>query len=270
MKLFIPALWVCVGISCASAGPFAPAAGQVGSSAIGHLDPSFVAWASSVAEWNRGPLNIANPGLGLASFGTAANALGPAEGLPTSVVSLGDGGWITLAFDRPIRNGAGADFAVFENGFGDTFLELAFVEVSSNGVDFFRFDAVSLTATDVQVGGFGELDPTNLNNLAGKYRGGFGTPFDLQELVGVSPLLDVTQIGFVRIVDVVGSIDPAFATTDSRGNKVNDPFTTPFASGGFDLDGVGAIHVVPEMSSTVLALIGLGVVFVVQRLRTVR
>ncbi len=35
---------------------------------------------------------------------------------------------------------------MFENGFADAFLELAFVEVSSNGIDFARFPAVSLTA----------------------------------------------------------------------------------------------------------------------------
>src|SRR5207249_2137736 len=122
------------------------------------------------------------------------------------VVSLGDGGQITLGFDKPIRNGSGADFAVFENGFASgslAFLELGFVEVSSDGMNFFRFDATSNTQTTTQVASFGLLDATNLNNLGGKYVAGFGTPFDLQELAGRSPFLDVNDVRFVRIVDVV-------------------------------------------------------------------
>ena len=36
---------------------------------------------------------------------------------------VGDGGSAILTFDTPIANGPGFDFAVFENGFSDTFLE---------------------------------------------------------------------------------------------------------------------------------------------------
>jgi hypothetical protein len=238
-------------------GPFAPAAGQPGSDAIGKDDPRIKAWATSVEELARGPMNISNPGLGNASFGVGANALGPAQGTATDVVSLGDGGWITLSFASGIRNGPGPDLAVFENGFADVFLELAFVEVSSNGTDFFRFPAISLTQTATQVGSFDPLDPTNLYNLAGKYRAGFGTPFDLAELAGVSPLLDVNHVTYVRIVDVVGSINPLYATHDSLGGMVNDPWPTPFASSGFDLDAVGVLHVVPEPSTWALGCLGL-------------
>jgi hypothetical protein len=247
--------------SVVQAGPYAPAAGQVGSTAIPFDDPAIDAWASSVVELTRGPLNIAHPSLGLASFGTGASALGPSGTNSSAIVSLGDGGSITLAFAQPIKNGVGFDLAVFENGFADEFLELAFVEVSSNGVDFFRFPAVSLTPTTTQVGGFGSLDPTNLFNLAGKYRVGYGTPFDLNELAGISPLLNVDQVGYVRIVDVVGTIDPAFARTDSLGNVVNDPYATAFASGGFDLDGVASLHAVPEVNAaTLLTLAAIGLV----------
>src|SRR5262249_31074103 len=145
--------------------------------------------------------------------------------------------------------------AVFENGFADGFLELAFVEVSTNGADFARFPAVSLTPTATQIGSFGTLDATNLNNLAGKYRAGFGTPFDLSVVAGLSPAVDVAAIHFVRIIDVVGSINPALATHDSLGNAINDPYPTAFASGGFDLDAVGAIHVVPEPAAWGLVVI---------------
>ena len=241
----------------ALAGPFAPAAGQPGSTAVAAGDPRFVEWANSVANLTRGPQNIANPGLGLASFGVPSNALGPSDAATnfSGVVSLGDGGQITLGFAQPIRDGAGPDFAVFENGFasgGLSFLELGFVEVSSDGANFFRFDATSDTQTATQVGSFGLLDPTDLNNLAGKYVAGFGTPFDLAELAGVSPLLDVNDVRFVRIADVVGSIDPLFATHDAFGNIVNDPWPTPSASGGFDLDAVGVINAVPEPGGLVL------------------
>lgn len=248
-----------VVLSCAvvRSGPFAPQAGQPGSTAIAGNDPRFVEWASSVQSLVRGPQNIANPSLGLASFGTPGNALGPSDAATnfSGVVSLGDGGQITLGFDKPIRNGPGPDFAVFENGFASgslAFLELGFVEVSSDGTNFFRFDATSDTPSTTQVGSFGLLDATNLNNLAGKYVAGFGTPFDLEELAGRSPLLDVNDVRFVRIVDVVGSINPLYAIFDSLGNIVNDPWPTASSSSGFDLDAVGAINVVPEPSGATL------------------
>jgi hypothetical protein len=239
------------------AGPFPPAAGQPGSTAIAAGDPRFIEWASNVVNLTRGPQNISNPAIGLASFGTASNALGPSDAAANTagVVSLGDGGQITLGFAQPIRDGAGPDFAVFENGFasgGLAFLELGFVEVSSDGTNFFRFPAISDTQTSTQVASFGLLDATNLNNLAGKYIAGFGTPFDLSELAGVSPLLDVNDVRFVRILDVVGSIDPLYATHDSIGNIVNDPWPTSSASSGFDLDAVGVINAVPEPSGIVI------------------
>jgi hypothetical protein len=52
----------------------------------------------------------------------------------------------------------------------------------------------------------------------------------------------VDSITQIKIIDVVGSIDDDFTTYDSQGNKINDPWPTPFASGGFDLDAVAVIH----------------------------
>lgn len=157
------------------------------------------------------------------------------------IVSLGDGGNALLTFDPPIKDGVGPDFAVFENGFTDVFLELAFVEVSSDGVNFFRFDAVSLTQINNQVEGFGVLDATRIQNLAGKFRIDYGVPFDIAELTD-DPLLKKDSIVFVKVVDVVGCIQEEYATYDSEGNKINDPWPTAFESGGFDLDAVGVIH----------------------------
>jgi hypothetical protein len=238
------------------AGPFAPAAGQVGTTALAKTDPSIAAWATSVEQLTRGKQDISNAASALANVGAVADVLGNNAG----VLSLGDAGSITLGFAQPIANAAGYDFAVFENGFASgslAYLELAFVEVSSNGTDFFRFNATSLTPTATQIGSFGLIDATNLNNLAGKYVGNFGTPFDLAELAGTSPLLDVNNVQFVRLIDVVGTTNPLYATLDSQGNIVNDPWSTAFGSGGFDLDAVGVINQVPEPASWWLAAIAL-------------
>ena len=248
-------LFFCLALSSglAFAGPYAPAA----------VDPTAVTgWASGYQDLVRGPVDISNPSGGNATFGTGANALGPADAQNDSlpVVSLGDGGRITLTFPRPIANGTGPDFAVFENGVAD-FLELAFVEVSSNGTTFFRFPSVSLTQTATQVGSFDLVDPTDINNLAGKYLRGFGTPFDLAELAG-TPGLDISNVTQVRIVDVVGSIDPLYGTRDSvrnaqtpLGNLINDPWPTAFGTGGFDLDAVGVLNFAPAPEPSTLLLL---------------
>ena len=133
---------------------------------------------------------------------------------------------------------------MFENSFNDNFLELAFVEVSSDGENFVRFRASSLTDATTQVGSNGSVDPTMLNNLAGKYRVGYGTPFDLEELRGKAGL-DIDHVTHVRIVDVVGTIDPQYATRDWKGRIVNDPYPTNdtvWGSGGFDLTGVAVLR----------------------------
>ena len=228
-----------------SLAQFAPAAGQIGSTAIHKDSSAIVAWATGISV-EKGYINITDPsqsheGSNFASFGQAENALGPASGTSEDVVSLGDGGNAILTFFRPITNGTGPDFCIFENAFTDTFLELAFVEVSSDGIHFVRFPAISLTQTETQIGPFGSVDPTKIHNLAGKYRQGFGTPFDLQDLIDSSGI-DLNSITHVKIIDAVGSIDSQYGTVDSQGNLVNDLFPTPFYSGGFDLDAVGVIH----------------------------
>lgn len=233
--------FVIIGSSAVFAGPYPPAAGQPGSTAIYKDDPNIINWAADIVV-QRGYVDITNPALGLASYGSLANALGKAQGDLYNVASLGDGGSVTLSFEYPIRNAPGYDFAVFENSFNGTFLELAFVEVSSNGIDFFRFSPVSLTQTESQIHNDGSLEATDLHNLAGKYIAGYGTPFDLDELKDVNSLLDVNYITHVRIIDVVGSIDRRYARYDSLGNIINDPWPTPFETGGFDLDAVGVIN----------------------------
>lgn len=222
---------------------FEPPAGVAGTTAI-HADSSaFVAWATGCTV-ERGLQCIIRPNMGLANYGSDADGLGKADNL---VVSLGDGGIAVVTFPSPIYNGEGPDFAVFENSFAydtDTtiyFLEFAFVEVSSDGENFFRFPAVSAIPTDTQVGSFDGLKPEMVHNLAGKYATFYGTPFDLDDL-NDNPLLNKGRITHVRLIDVVGNIDPEYATYDSEGHIVNDPWPTPFGSSGFDLDAVGVIH----------------------------
>ena len=174
-----------------------------------------------------------------AEWQDADQALGPAEGEAGTIVALGRGGNIVLTFEPPIADGDGADLAVFENGLNDSFLELAFVEVSSDGVTFVRFPAVYLGTEPVNT--YAGHTTTLISALAGKYRGGFGTPFDLADL-GEAPevvcgAVDTENIGFVRLVDVVGD----GGTTDNAGNPIYDPYPTT-GSAGFDLDGVAVIH----------------------------
>lgn len=199
---------------------------------------AFVNWANA-GSLVRGYQDISAHSSGFANVGDSASAFGHAG--TTGVVSLGDGGSCILQFSAPITDGNGPDLAVFENGFDDTFLELAFVEVSSDGVHFFRFPATSNTDTTTQTGSFGSTDATKINNLAGKYRGGYGTPFDLADIPN-DALLNKQAITHVKVTDVVGCIQNAYCTRDAGGHKVNDPWPTAFGSGGFDLDAVGVIH----------------------------
>ncbi|MDR2092418.1 MAG: PEPxxWA-CTERM sorting domain-containing protein [Azoarcus sp.] len=248
--------------SAAQAGPFAPAAGQPGSTAIHMDDPSITAWATGYENYN--------PSSGVAAnWQTPEKALGKAVGDSYDIVTLGDQGSITLTFDGYIYNGAGADFVVFENSFGATFLELAFVEVSSNGTDFYRFDTYSFTSSPV--GGFGAVDPTNIDGFAGKYQQGYGTPFDLDLLSGYADL-DLDHIQYLRLVDVKGdgSEYDSYPAAYGGPHPIYDPYPT-VGSPGFDLDAVGVIHFaqapVPEPETWAMLLAGFGLIGAISRRR---
>lgn len=217
---------------------FAPPAGHPETTAIHKDSTVFKGWANG-CEVVRGPINISRPETGPAAAGSCDDVIGKAGAKGT--LSLGDGGYATLTFDPPIANGPGWDFAVFENAFDDYFLELGFVEVSSDGEHFVRFPNTSLTPHENQVASFATLEAEHIHNLAGKYRLFYGTPFDLDTLAG-TPKLDVNHITHVRIIDVVGSIEPEYASCDTQGNVINDPWPTAFPTSGFDLDAIGVIH----------------------------
>ncbi len=188
-------------------------------------------------------------------------------------------GQITLSFSTPIQNGPGPDFAVFENGFisaggagvaGCIFAELAFVEVSTDGVIFARFPTVSLTepvAANGGTGPYGTIDPSNVYNLAGKhvnaYESSWGTPFNLSDLKAhtavTSGTVDLNNISYVKIIDIPGNgffqdsavdlidpntIDPATGTGGvpySQKHGIHDAWVT-WGSGGHDLEAIGAIE----------------------------
>ena len=218
--------------------------GSVYENPANSVNPVFFGWAGSVVAYSPSQAT---------TFADASLALGPVTGDDFDVVSLGDlsptqitahaqPGSITVTLAKPIRNLSGADFVIFENGYlatyyqggagiGGIFGELAYVEVSDDGVTFKRFPAASLTAA--AVGSYGTLDPTNIHNLAGKHlnSGGesWGTPFDLDQ-VGMQ------QITHIRIVDVPGS----GAFLDAAGHAIFDAWLT-WGSAGFDLEAVGSI-----------------------------
>ncbi len=248
------------------------AAGPYPAYTTGGVAPAQVnAWADALVNYSPAPGVVAMDSFGGGPHNVPAKGLGAADG---TTVSLGDldaiqigsaipVGQITLSFTQPIFNGPGADLAVFENA--STFFtapvifgELAFVEVSSNGVDYARFPAVSLNTEadlDAPFGrDFAGVNTTNIHNLAGVHPTRTGTPFDLAELTSaaavVSGAVNLSGIRFVRLVDIPGN----GAFTDSLGNPVLDPWLS-VESGGFDLDAVGAINVVPEPTALVLALI---------------
>jgi len=230
------------------------------------VNPLFIRWALGSSNYVRAD--------GQPAFSDESLALGPVTGDNFDVLALGDlsatqiaggtpVGKVTLRFTsatqtEPIRNLPGADFVVFENGLiaqsgtggagvGGIFGELAYVEVSSNNVDFVRFPNVSLTPASV--GEYGTLDPTNLFNLAGKHANNdgecWGTPFDLNDLAGhplvVAGTLDLNAVRYVRIVDIPG-IGSFRDTATPATHPIYDPWQT-IGSGGFDLEAVGAISV---------------------------
>jgi len=219
-------------VGIAAAGPYAPAAGQPDSGAIYMDDPCFVSWATG---WQNYIIGNGDAGNGHKwvdeTWQTPEKALGKAVGSSYDIVTLGRGGSITMTFDKPIVDGDGPDFAVFENSFSDTFLELGYVEVSTDGVTWYRFQNSSLTADPV--GGYDTVDPTNVYQLGCKYKQGYGEPYDLAQLM----LGDDIEINYVRIIDIVGDGN----SYDTNDHVIYDPYPT-WGSAGFDLDAIGVIH----------------------------
>jgi len=259
----------------AAAGPVAFAAGPFGG------DQGGIPMTSSVFRaWISGVVDVKQPVAGSGGFANDDN-VEPTDptnaviGMPSDdlnnahVLSLGDGGSIIVKFDEAIYDGPGVDFAVFENGFTDgtprsgntnkyTFAELAFVEVGSTTNAWARFPSQYLGTNvlynfDRPPSNFwASQDVTLIDGLAGKHAVQYGTPFDLAELRSNTNVLngsvDLRQIRFIRLIDVVGS----GSTFDSSNRPIYDPYYD-FATGypnhapvsaldGFDLRAIGLIN----------------------------
>jgi hypothetical protein len=288
LPLFALLATVAFAASNAVAGPFdaSTVPGYVpdpANPAVDILNPELRAWAIEAINFAPSPgVNTAN--------GNAAKAFGPIGSTPDgNTVSLGDltateisdglaPGQITLRMSAPLRNGAGWDLAVFENAFAffppdddKVFAELAYVEVSTDGVTFARFPAESLTTTLFEPFGpsFAGIDPTDVHNLAGASRSLQGTPFDFAELSGVAEVVSgavqVDDINYVRLVDIPG--DGSWLDSQGRGIREAWPTTDlTFGNGGLDLDAVAGRYPVPEPSTVALAAIA-GVVLIAKRFR---
>ena len=209
------------------------AAGEPDALAVPHDAPEIVGWAADYVT----PIDYGNDVD--QAWRNPELALGEATGDTLDVVSLGNGGQITLIFDPPIADGSGADFAVFENGFSATFLELAYVEVSSNGEDFERFDSAYLGESAISA--FGTQQASLMGGLAGKHAAKFGTPFDVALLryrdSVQKGIVDLGAIAYVRFVDIVGD----GSARDSFGHVIYDP-TPTMGSAGFDLEAVAVLN----------------------------
>ncbi len=182
-------------------------------------------FATTVAQFTPGP--------GASASFPASNLLGGPQGGGLGagglhVCVLGDAGSVTVGFNVVVQDGPGADFLAYENGFvvgggASVFAELAFVEVSSDGVSFARFPSSVHAATGTGMGSFAGLlggmpvlanVATNSIPPEDPVRAG-GEAFDLAELAGdplvVSGAVDLSAIRFVRFVDVLPG------ETDSNG-----------------------------------------------------
>lgn len=167
------------------------------------------------------------PGQNIGQDAFPSNILGPPRGGgccqgSLDVVSLGNGGHVTVELGATVVDGPGADFIVFENAFfagGDSsqpFAELASVEVSADGVTWVAFPCTAVAAPYGQCAGwhpvYANADDNDIDPLDPSVAG--GDAFDLAD-VGVS------EARFVRITD----------RADLEG-----------MNGVFDLDAVAAVN----------------------------
>ena len=226
------------------------------------------------------------------------------NGTTKHILALGHGSSITLTFDRPIPNGPGWDFAVFNNaflsadpdladrgggtnyvfynsgtnrvpvarGYNFVWCKPAFVDVSSDAIDWARFPVTYLN-TDVLFQAsvpdspehWLSQDVTMIDGLAGKAVLQYGTPFSLSALTNdpkvVDGLVDLNNIRYIRLTDVIGD----GSTTDQHGNPIYSPYydgtqlpalvAAPDSStDGFCLRGVAILELpVPTISGVRMA-----------------
>jgi len=141
------------------------------------------------------------------------------------VVSLGNGGTVTVGFDgNGIVDGPGPDFTVFENAFGvgcdpnNTFAELGTVAVSDDGVTWHEFPCTATKAPYGQCSGarpvVANADENDVDPLDPGVSG--GDAYDLADLgvprarlVRVTDRVDLTGATGVYDLDAVGIVNAA-------------------------------------------------------------
>lgn len=183
--------------------------------------------------------------------------LGPPHGTgssagSTDVLSLGDGGFITLAFtDNRVIDEPGADILIFENAFftgGDPtnlYCEPAFVEVSQDGLEFRRFP------NDYDPDGSPPNNPSNWSGFAG-LNPVFSNPENeidpLDPAVAGGDAFDISVLGFdwIRYIRLIDTGEPPNAALDDDGDEIYDPAAPTLQKSGFDLDAIAAVHSIEE------------------------
>jgi len=228
------------------------------------LADAVVSFTSGFADPNSGFRYAELPGIVLGPPGDSL----PTQGA-TSVVSLGRGGSITLAFtDNVVVDAPGPDFIIFENAFFkgsvpssptstcNIFAEPGSVEVSANGFAWtaFPYDtaALAFVGTDQTpcsalplLHGLAGLTPTFTGNWTvsddpgvwdaggiGGVSGAGGDAFDLAD-VGLA------QARYVRITDLNLGTGFAGSAEGFDLDAVVALHSIPAAFGGFDADGDG-------------------------------
>jgi hypothetical protein len=197
----------------ASGAPAGDAGGTGNAGTSGACPESSTRFASEVLDHAFGGGQSFNQSAGFpeAIFGP------PAAGNPSSVVSLGNGGWVVLGFSgNAIVDGPGADFTVFENPLPG-FKELATIAVSDDAQHWAEFPcSAAQGARDfgycAGVGVVYSSTNNGIDPLDPAVSG--GDPYDLAEI-------GVERARYVRITDRV----------DLEG-----------VAGVFDLDAVAIVH----------------------------
>jgi len=220
-------------------------------------------YASSLISFSQGvgaDADYNNPYVVLGSPPTADSSGWPvsitsAPWEKTDVVSLGNGGSITIAFDHPVLNNPagveyGIDLLVFGNSFFatdwetdgrivGTYFEPAKIEVSQDGITFYEITGVyadALYPYTASAGNFVHATPLGIEymncqpaDVEADFLGGCGgAQVDISNAIGVS----LDWVLYVRVTDIVGD--------------------------GTIADIVGFADVVPEPATVFILLAGVG------------